>query len=161
MSAKKSVLLFSPEAGQIDRLMPNGELRRNVGTLDATGYLRINVDGKAAHVHRLVYQNSYGKIPKGFDVDHVNGIRSDNKIDNLRLVTRSQNMQNMRRPKTGSSSGIKGVSFCNITKRWRAQITHNYKMHFLGSFDSKEDAGEFYSLAASMLHTHNPMAASA
>jgi len=159
MSAKKSVLVVYPDQGRVDRIMPTGELRRNVGTLDTTGYLRAHIDGKAQHIHRVVFERAHGPIPKGFDVDHINEIKTDNRLLNLRLVNRSQNMQNTRRARAGSSSNVKGVSFCKLTKKWRAQITSNYKMRYLGLFDSKESAAEFYGLAASMLHTHNPLAA--
>ena len=77
--------------------------------------------------------------PDKFLVDHINGDKLDNRKENLRLCTKSQNMMN--RDKTiNNTSGFKGVYFRKDTKKWGAQIKLNYKNISLGSYNTKEDA---------------------
>ena len=61
------------------------------------GYKRVTIDGKLHSVHILVYETFVEKIPKGFVIDHINGIRDDNRIENLRCVSQSENMKNAHR----------------------------------------------------------------
>lgn len=69
--------------------------------------------------HRLVWEQVNGPIPEGFDVDHINGDKHDNRLENLRLATRSQNMCN-RSKTTKNTSGLKGLSWDKHTGRWRS-----------------------------------------
>jgi len=70
--------------------------RKNAnGSYDHYGYLIIKIKGKQYKAHRLVYLYFNGKFPKN-EIDHINRIRSDNKIENLRDVTRQQNMDNTK-----------------------------------------------------------------
>ncbi|MGU3904773.1 HNH endonuclease [Escherichia coli] len=62
----------------------------------------------------------YGDIPEGMEIDHINGIRHDNRIENLRLVKKSANQRNRIKLSKNNSSGISGVYFCNTRKRWIA-----------------------------------------
>jgi hypothetical protein len=104
------------------------------------GYIMIPVCGKTWRAHQLVWILTYGSLPQG-DIDHINGIRHDNRISNLRAATRSQNNANSKRP-CGNKSGYKGVSFCKITKLWRAHVAHKGKTIQIGRFDTKEEAYE-------------------
>lgn len=61
------------------------------------GYIRISINGKNYSLHILVYNTFVGEIPKGYVLDHINGIRDDNRVCNLRCVTQSENMQNAQR----------------------------------------------------------------
>lgn len=101
---------------------------RPAGALDKLhGYIRIQIDGESWLAHRLAWALHYnGQPPK--EIDHKNRIRSDNRIDNLRAVTHSENMHNL--------GGQRGVSFCNTRKRWTAY----YGKRFLGRFDTYEEA---------------------
>lgn len=80
-----------------------------------------------------------GTIPDGYQVDHINGIRSDNRIENLRIVKNSENSKNQKRKST-NKSGMTGVSWDTQTQRWRAHITVNGKMISLGRYIHKLDA---------------------
>jgi hypothetical protein len=73
------------------------------------------------------------------DVDHINADRNDNRRENLRVCTRSQNMANMKRA---------GKGVCRHRDKWKARITVNYKSIYLGCFDSKSDALAAYESAA-------------
>jgi len=91
-------------------------------------------------------------VESGFMVDHINGNGLDNRKENLRIVTRSQNLMNSKKPKTGKTSKYKGVNFYkgskNATKCWRAEIRLNGKSIYLGAFYSEKDAAIAYNTAA-------------
>ena len=122
-----------------------------LGTLTPKGYLLASVQGRLQRVHRLVFLYHHGYMP--IQVDHIDGNRINNKIENLREATSSQNNQNR---KATSSSGIKGVVWHKQSKKWVASICVNRKSVHLGSFLSIEEAalvankarqsahGEFY-----------------
>jgi hypothetical protein len=108
------------------------------------GYVRIQIDKKSYLAHRLAWLAVYGALPTGL-LDHKNGDRADNRIDNLRLATRAQNTQNS---KTYSNSpvGLKGVRLSG--NRWVARITVSKVLLHLGSFGTKEAAHAAYCAAA-------------
>ena len=122
-----------------------------LSSLTDKGYLRSSVSGKSYSVHRLVFLYHHGYMPN--QVDHIDGNRMNNRIENLREATSSQNNQNR---KATSSSGIKGVIWHKQSKKWVASICVNRKSIHLGSFLSIEEAalvankarqsahGEFY-----------------
>lgn len=86
-----------------------------------------------------------------FFLDHKNGIRNDNRIDNLRLADRSKNGAN--RPICKSNkTGFKGVSISKKTGKFKAQIKKNGKVFSLGYFSNPESAHEAYKLAAECMH---------
>jgi hypothetical protein len=96
------------------------------GTLDATGYVRLKVyiDGKI-HIglaHRLIFYMKYGYLP--VNVDHINRIRNDNRLCNLRDATRQTNTYNSTLSKT-NTSGYKGICWHKATKTWIARIGVN------------------------------------
>lgn len=89
--------------------------------------------------------------PEGFQVDHINRNRLDNRRENLRLATRAQNMQNSVK-KFDNKSGFKGVHKHSRNNSWIAQISFNGKMTHLGSFKTAEEASLAYNAAALRLH---------
>lgn len=109
------------------------------GTSDNKGHLVVGYKRKMYKVHRVIYEIFHGPIPKGMAIDHINGIKYDNRVDNLRLVTRSQNMWNSCKPKT-NTSGFKGVSWDKRNKQWLAYIAVFGKEKNLGRFSTKEEA---------------------
>ena len=109
------------------------------GVLNNYGYLLVRYKGKTHVAHRIIYQMAEGFIPQGYDVDHVNGNRCDNRIDNLRVATRSQNAWNSCKRKS-NTSGFKGVSWNSVAKKWQAQIMKFRKKINLGYFTTVEGA---------------------
>ncbi|NNR90766.1 HNH endonuclease [Escherichia coli] len=90
------------------------------GLLESNGYIRIRINGIKWLAHRIVWVMFNGDIPEGMEIDHINGIRHDNRIENLRLVKKSANQRNRIKLSKNNSSGISGVYFCNTRKRWIA-----------------------------------------
>jgi len=91
------------------------------------------------------------KDPYPLCVDHANGVRSDNRISNLRLATKAENTQNQKITKR-NTSGYKGVSYIKSRSTWDARIMKNRKVYWLGAFKSKEEAFAAYQKAAQDLH---------
>ena len=104
------------------------------------GYLTGEVDGITMLLHRLAWEIYHNKkIPNGLQIDHVNGVRDDNRICNLRLVSRSGNMRNRATPKNNTSGQI-GVHYSKGEDRWIARIGVKGRKVAIGAFIEKSDA---------------------
>jgi len=117
------------------------------------GYVVRNiwVEGKGrrlSYIHREIMGLQRSDPSK---VDHINGNPLDNRKENLRVCTNSQNLMNRGRPRS-NTSGMKGVSWDKRENKWRATIIKDQKQRFLGYFRNPEEAYEVYCLAADMLH---------
>lgn len=121
-----------------------GERAGRISSSDGYVYICINYVSYCAH--RLVWLYVKGEWPSMF-VDHINNNRSDNRIDNLRQATHAQNMSNRPR-NSNNKTGIKGVSYEERYRKYRAVIRVNYKQKFLGYYDTPEEAGDAYRVAA-------------
>lgn len=120
------------------------------GSFDVYGYRQIGVAGKVYKAHRVAWFLHYGSWPSG-GVDHINEIKDDNRIVNLRLATKQQNSYNRGKPKN-NSSGFKNVSYCKRDKRWRSYITCAGKTMSLGYYRTPEAAYAAYCFAAPRHH---------
>jgi len=94
---------------------------------------------KSFRMHRVIMN-----APKGMEVDHINGIRHDNRRENLRICTRAQNAANQK--KTRGSSKYKGVYWEKHMKSWKCQVCFNGKVKNLGRFKIEEDAARRYNV---------------
>jgi hypothetical protein len=121
-------------------IIKNGDV---AGCKTKSGYIHILINKKSYKAHRLAWIFLYGNIPDEMEIDHINGIRDDNKICNLRLATRSQNGFN-RKKQCNNTSGYKGVSFNKTTKKWIAQSSYNNKYKFIGRYNTAEEASIAY-----------------
>lgn len=99
------------------------------------GYLMGWINNRAYLAHRIIWMLVHGEEPD--DIDHINGDRTDNRLANLRNVSRSVNLRNARM-RRDNTSGVNGVS--REGGRWAAYITVNRKRKFLGYFSNLEDA---------------------
>ena len=118
-------------------------------------YIVVWLEGKLWYAHRLIFLWHHGYFPKL--IDHIDQNSLNNKIENLREATKSQNSQNQNKKKS-NTSGYKGVYWRKDVKKWSSQISVNYKCKNLGVFMTKEEAYEAYQEAAAKLHTINPEA---
>jgi len=108
------------------------------GGVDLRGYTIISVDNSLYKAHRLVWLHFYGDWPDG-PIDHINGVKTDNRLSNLRLVTQVINLRNQKLRST-NSSGVCGVCWHKKRNKWMAYIYINYERKDLGLFEDKEDA---------------------
>ena len=120
------------------------------GSYDRDGYILGGLRGKKYLEHRLIWLYHYGKWPKEC-IDHINGIKDDNRIENLREATRQQNSFN-RKSGRGSSSQYKGVCWCKLSKKWKAQYWYNGKRCHVGLYETEEVAAEAYRETTKNLH---------
>lgn len=108
------------------------------------GYVVISLGRRTYRAHRLAWLLAHGQWPKG-EVDHINRVRSDNRLENLRDVPRSINGHNGG-VRAHSSSGVRGVQQAR-SGRWVAQIRVAKQYHYLGTFETVEDAAAAYASA--------------
>ena len=118
------------------------------GSRTRLGYHRILFKNVYYQAHRVVWAWATGKDPERA-IDHKNADKLDNRLWNLRLATQSQNGWN-RSAQKDNSSGFKGVYWNH--KKWSAKITKKGQVHYLGSFDTPEEAHQAYCEAAADLH---------
>jgi hypothetical protein len=119
------------------------------GTIHVRGYRQIRIDGHLYMAHQLAWLVVHGCWPEKL-VDHKNRNKADNRIDNLRLATNSQNKANCAAYR-GSKSGIKGVAVTN-SGRYLARIKINDAPVHLGTFDTAEAATDAFNEAHKSVH---------
>lgn len=140
----REILNYNPATGiflwkKKGRGRPFGKV---AGTKHSTGYIHITICRKIYKAHRLVWLYIHGKFPE-YDMDHINHIKDDNSLKNLRSCTRSENMGNQRK-QINNVSQYKGVSWVKEKRKWKSRIGHDNKVIHLGYFDGKEDAAIAY-----------------
>lgn len=116
---------------------------------DSHGYKVGRIFGRKYYAHRVVWALHYGGWPTE-DIDHINGIKTDNMIENLRLASDSQNLANRGIP-SNNTSGYKGVSFDKSRGKWEAYVTIEGKRLHLGRYANAIDAHHAYKLASARL----------
>jgi len=142
----KDILHYTPETGIFINLTARARAIKageTAGFKRKDGYIVIKIKSKAYKAHRLAWLYVYGVMPNEL-IDHINGIRYDNRICNLRESTNSQNIQNLKSPRRDNKSGYLGVSYRKGCGRWRATIYIDGKNKSLGDFDAPELASEAY-----------------
>jgi hypothetical protein len=145
---------YDPETGAFTRARNSfgnkckaGDLAGNIA---GEGYWAVTFYDRRYLVHRLIWMFVHGAWPDGM-IDHINGVRSDNRLCNLRVVkSASENGQNMRKARSDNRSGYLGVKQRN--NRFTALIKTNGKRINLGSFDTPQEAHAAYVAAKRRLH---------
>ena len=137
----KELLHYDPDTG-VFTWKVRGKGISKIGSV--AGYIRggryryIKIRQTMYAAHNLAWLYFHGSFPSE-QVDHINRNEDDNRISNLRAVTRSENCRNRKRPST-NTSGVVGVQWNKAKKRWYADAYNDGKRIHLGSFISKEDA---------------------
>ena len=121
-------------------LVPAGSL---AGSLREDGYIGIFINGKYFFAHRIIWEMFNQEIPAGMVIDHIDGIRNNNRIENLRVCTFQQNHFN-RGKQSNNKSGFKGVSWHKQKQKWVAQIKIDGRNKFLGFYTDPVKAYEKY-----------------
>jgi hypothetical protein len=152
----KEVLHYDPETGIFrwrfsvaNRIKPWDVAGYNQGN----GYLRVSINSKKQYLHRIAWLYMTGNWPDD-EIDHIDGIRSNNSFLNLREVTSKQNKENQKLAKN-STSGYRGVCWSKKDKRWFGHVIHNNKKYLAGYFKNKEDAIQAVAAKRAELFTHD------
>ncbi len=130
----KELVDYNPNTGEFRWKTEVGNI---AGYIRSNGYVRIELDRKSYLAHRLVWLYVHGKWPIG--IDHINHDKTDNRIENLREVTRAENQKNLPVFKN-NTSGVPGVSWSKSSKKWQANIKTEGKVIYLGLFQDKNEA---------------------
>ena len=140
---EKGIILWKDRPTVFSRVVIGYE----AGYLHHTGYRYVNIKNRRYSTHRIIWLMSYRSLPTypSFEIDHINGDKSDNRLCNLRCATKSQNMANTSLLKS-NTSGYRGVNMNH--GKWVAAIKINKKKVHLGVFLEKEDAAKAYNKAA-------------
>ncbi len=152
----KSLLVYDPETGVFTNRVTrnvNAMIGKVAGTDQPDGYQRIKIFRKCYLSHRLAWLYVHGVWPID-QIDHINGIRNDNRLGNLRPVSQKENMENQKLH-VGSKSGHRGVTWDTETGKWLAQVRHNTVIRKVGRFINLDDAVVAVKSARDGLFTHH------
>lgn len=155
----RELLAYDPETGLFTWKMTRSIRVRQgspAGHCRPDGYSWVCVNRGQYASHRIAWLIHYGDWPVG-ELDHINGQRSDNRIANLRIVSRKQNQNNQRRAQRGNRLGVLGVRWDSRWHKYVARISHNYRPIHLGGFDTIEEAYNAYLKAKRELHEGNTL----
>lgn len=153
----RSLVSYDPDTGRFvwlkaaARRVKVGDV---VGSRHHKGYLRARVATREYLQHRLAWLYVYGEWPRN-ELDHINGVKDDNRIANLREATTAQNQHNLAKPKN-NTSGYIGVTWNARKNAWQAQIGAAGKRKHLGYYAATEDAYKAYLAAKAEMHPFNP-----
>ena len=150
---------YDPETGVFTwATTRRGTVKEGVelGSWGAYGYKTVRLNQRSYKLHRLAWWLTTGSPPSG-DVDHINGVRSDNRISNLRDVSRKMNLENRASPMSRNSTGLLGAYYDKRKCHFYARISHHNVSRHLGTFGSAEEAHEAYLHAKRELHTGNTL----
>jgi hypothetical protein len=145
-------LSYDADTGLFSRRSNGGRGARSdlcglpVGSAHKDGYLAVQVGPKKYLAHRLAWLYVFGLFPPN-EIDHRNGIRTDNRIANLRVATKPENQQNR-----ALRNGRLGIDYHKGRGRWRARITVAGVVHCLGYFTEQDAAQAAYLRAKKLLH---------
>lgn len=110
-----------------------------------SGYCQVMLNRRMMLYHVIIWILSTGKdIPQGMEIDHINGNKIDNRIENLRLVTRRGNQQNRKKHRAGR---LVGATYCKEHNYWQSQIRINKTHIGLGCYETEQEAHEAYKIA--------------
>lgn len=139
----KEVINYNHETGVLTwKVSGAGRFKRagmEVGSRTKKGYLAVCLNGVMYQAHRIAYAIYTGEDIDGVQIDHINGNKSDNRIENLRKCSNSQNQMN-RSSKKKDESKEKNVHWCNSKSRWVVKIRVAGKSIYIGSYSDVDDA---------------------
>lgn len=152
----RELLQYDPQTGALTLKVDVSHIRKAGQRVDvakhgkrSVGYKVVNIFGRRILAHRVAWAIHTGQWPDS-DIDHVNGDKSDNRMANLRLASKTENMRNQSRAHANSKAKLMGVH--KNRDRFRAQITVNGRTVHIGMFDTPEDAHAAYLLKKAELH---------
>jgi len=149
----KELLHYDPDTGIFINLTQRGHAKIGAvaGSKYSNGYIHIQINRKRYLAHRLAWLYAYEEFPAK-SLDHINEVKDDNRIINLRVATHQENLHNVSSPQTNNTSGFLGVGWHKQRKKWYAEIRLNGRKKHLGLFNTAEEASEVYLAAKRELH---------
>jgi hypothetical protein len=149
----KELLKYNPDTGVftwINNMGRRVKANAEAGCLTRQGYVQIRIDAKSYAAHRLIWLYMYESFPS-MSIDHIDGDKTNNARANLRIVTQSENCQNLK--KSRGKSGFLGVTIDSQRKnRWKASIKLNGKQQHIGWYKTPEEAHQAYVQAKRLVH---------
>lgn len=141
----KALLVYDPQGGALSwqqRAGQNAWNAKHAGkpamtTTHSEGYLIGKIEGRRVYAHRVAFAMHHGRWPTGL-IDHINGDRSDNRIENIREVDHSDNAKNVR--KSVKSSGTPCIWWIEGAQRWRVVVRRAGRRVCMGSFKHLDEA---------------------
>lgn len=152
-SELKKIFHYNHENGLFTRIAKCGKYLpfSKVGSLSSYGYLRICINKKHYMAHRLAWLYVYGEFPSKF-IDHIDNVRTNNCIKNLRIASKLQNAQNIKKSHKDNKCGLLGVYLHKKSGLYHSRIMINGKQISLGYFKSAVSANVAYIKAKKDLH---------
>ena len=158
----QELLRYDPATGNIYWKVGKSNILAGslAGRLRSDGYRTIKIDGRDYYSHRIAWLLVTGMWPED-QIDHKNGIRSDNRLENLRECNSFQNKQNEKKKARFAgippSSKLIGAWWNSKTEKWCSDITYYGNRVVLGSFDTEIEAHNAYKKAKLRFHDFNPV----
>jgi hypothetical protein len=148
----KRFLHYNPDTGLFTRLTKSNRFKIGevAGTRNTVGYILVRFDGYRFTAHRLAWLYMTGKLPS-LGIDHINGLKDDNRFCNLREADQAMNALNTGANKN-NPFGLKGITFSRKLNKFCAKSTVRGISHKIGYFDTKEDAYAAYVEFAKVHH---------
>ena len=146
MKLERLKALFYYKDGKLFNKISRGSAKKDAeaGYVAEDGYRRVRVDGRYYYIHRLVWFLLTNKeVPDDLFIDHIDGNRSNNHIENLRLATSLENQYNKSRQSNGTSQ-YKGVWYDAVKGLWKASIRYRDKRLYIGQFETELEAAIAY-----------------
>jgi hypothetical protein len=153
----RELFTYDAETGLFTRVIrsaANAPAGSVAGGPSGYGYWRVSIDGERYQAHRLAWFYTHGGWPSA-DIDHINGDRSDNRLANLRDVSRTVNNQNRKTAKRGTKVGLLGVTRNGSGYMSQIKIDGAYK--YLGTYRTPVEAHEAYINAKRVFHPGNTL----
>lgn len=151
---ERSECLFTDAYGNAKRACKCWNRRyaneRAFTSINSSGYHAGTLLNRRYLAHRVVWAMEYGSWPDSF-IDHINRDKTDNRIENLRLASNSENMMNTD-AYSSNKSGYKGVSFKPSKGKWVAQIGFRNTKKHIGYFDTPQEASKAYQEVSKQMH---------
>jgi len=138
----RTVLRYEAETGRVfwcQSLSKRAAAGREAGTINGDGRRQVSIDGRRYLTHRIVWLIVHGAWP-AHEIDHIDGDKLNNRVENLRDATRTINAQNTRHARRHSRSGLLGAFWFKRDATWVSKIRIGGHMTHLGYFDTPEKA---------------------
>jgi hypothetical protein len=149
-----TVFSYNEKTGELSWkscLSPRAPVGKAINTINCQGYVDVRLNGVLYRAHRIIWKMVTGEDP--VEIDHIDGVRSNNVFSNLRSVSSAENSKNQRKRKNKSSNVI-GVSWYERDGNWDSRITVSNKVVFLGRFATFEEAVAVRKAAEKMYGFH-------